>query len=290
MLSNTSVIVPSSFQNYFPNIQAKSQRGTSLLLCVCIYFVYTAVFSLFVVIIPIISVVFPCLYNRKVYMHIFEFCESYQFRLFLYVLNTLLLFPIGVISSIGTVSMLASMNQLTNSLNEIKYLINLNFISQGPGRCYDLAMCYRKVQLIANLVNNCYQVFVWPTYEIISSIGIMALLYALLIFDQYLNGLFKVVLIITIVTMACVVWVPLIIGSQCLCVSKFIIFKLQQKKNNVRGVDKWKKRFLKSSTPITLRIGPFHAMNKKRIPCLIRFILQRTFFLVLKTKRFSYYY
>ncbi len=46
----------------------------------------------------------------------------------------------------------------------------------------------------------------------------------------------------------------------------------------------WNRKFLRSCPPICLRVGPFHKLDRQRTPSFLRFILQRTFFLVMKTK------
>ncbi len=145
-------------------------------------------------------------------------------------------------------------------------------------------MRYRSTQLFSNLVNQCHQVYFWPTCEFIGSTLIIAMLYALLVFDKYINGLFKLGLIVTILTVVSVACVPLLIGSQCLSISRNIIFNLKNYKCYGNKADNLNKYFLKSCAPISLKIGYFHEMDRTRVPSLIRFILQRTFFLVFKTK------
>lgn len=46
----------------------------------------------------------------------------------------------------------------------------------------------------------------------------------------------------------------------------------------------WARKFLKSCPVIAISVGEFHKMDSERVPAFIRFISQRTFFLVLKTK------
>lgn len=43
-------------------------------------------------------------------------------------------------------------------------------------------------------------------------------------------------------------------------------------------------KFFQSCPKISIRVGEFHKMDSERAPAFIRFILQRTFFLVFKTK------
>lgn len=46
----------------------------------------------------------------------------------------------------------------------------------------------------------------------------------------------------------------------------------------------WSKKFFKSCPPITIRVGEFHKMDNERAPAYVRFVLQRTLFLVVRTK------
>lgn len=47
---------------------------------------------------------------------------------------------------------------------------------------------------------------------------------------------------------------------------------------------KWSQRFLKSCPLISLKVGRFHLLDRGRGPAFIRFILQRTLLLILKTR------
>ncbi len=265
-------------ENNLPN------RPKCFWLVICAYMVSAAICTLCVVIIPFISVIFPCLYNNTVYTYLFESCESFLFRIFVYMLCIIFMTPIGLMAPFTAVTMFLSMSELTSNLHNMKYFIKAKLSNEESGCCYKVAMCYRIVQLFATLVNRCYQMSFWPVCEFIGSGLIIAMMYAILVYGQYWNGIFKLGLLISILTVGSVICVPLLIGSHCLSISKYIIVKLKRHKYNKREVDKWNSCFLKSCKPISLKIGPFHEMDRTRVPCLVRFILQRTIFLVFKTR------
>ncbi len=70
------------------------------------------------------------------------------------------------------------------------------------------------------------------------------------------------------------------IGSRSVLTSRNV-------RQRLNGFDKcnWSKSFWKSCPVIALLMGMFHKMDRERGPAFIKFVLQRTFLLVLKTKQ-----
>lgn len=143
-------------------------------------------------------------------------------------------------------------------------------------------MCYRRLQIIMSLCDECFQQRVWPFLQFAGCLASICFLYTLIVFDNQLEKVF--IVIVTLVLIATVSTCILILemGSRPLKLSSGrngILIKLKGWNN-----DSWFKRFLKSCQPIAIRIGPFHKMDKERSPAFIKFILQRTIFLVVQTK------
>lgn len=80
-------------------------------------------------------------------------------------------------------------------------------------------------------------------------------------------------------TIALVICLMLDLGSKSILFTK----KLAQKSKHWGGC-KWFRKFFRSCPTIAIKVGEFHVMDRNRAPSFIRFILQRTFLLVLKTK------
>ncbi len=139
-------------------------------------------------------------------------------------------------------------------------------------------MLYRHLQIHVILANKCLQDFMWPNIEYNGSFVIISLLYAIIILKPRLNFHLLLILIFLLIVATLFCFLLLDYGSRPLRVSRGIL----QHSKEWRG-HRWSSKFYKSCTPIALLIGPFHKVDRKRAPNLIRFCLQRTFFLVLQT-------
>jgi len=71
------------------------------------------------------------------------------------------------------------------------------------------------------------------------------------------------------------------IGSRSLIISSQII-RSSNSRINVFHRKEFQK-FSKSCPLILLKVGSFHYIDRQRVPHLLRFVLQRTFFLVVRT-------
>lgn len=105
------------------------------------------------------------------------------------------------------------------------------------------------------------------------------MLYSLLLFDTQL-GPFEVFTIVAfslvVVSTVCSV---LRMGSGTIRLSTNVLHYAKAWKGCP-----WSKKFFKSCPPIAIRVGEFHKMDSERAPAYVRFVLQRTLFLVVKTK------
>lgn len=66
-------------------------------------------------------------------------------------------------------------------------------------------------------------------------------------------------------------------------ISKIYSVKILKLWNSWNGC-KYARTFSRSCKPIVLKIGDFHCMDRQRAPLFLRFVTQRTFALVMKTK------
>ncbi len=129
------------------------------------------------------------------------------------------------------------------------------------------------------LSNKAFQAFLWPAIQFYGGIGIISLLYPLILFGHQLGisgiCMIGVVIFATAATSCSMIG----LGKQTIIRSTKIL----------RHAKSWndcpeQRKFLQSCPTIAIRVGEFHKMDNGRVPAFIRFILQRTFFFVLKTK------
>ncbi len=143
---------------------------------------------------------------------------------------------------------------------------------------------YRQIQLFAMITNRCFQMQFFQVFEIGEVSGSIVLLYALITFGPVFPHFTKVGVMIMLCTAFFVSSFTVDVGSQ----SRMLSFGVLQRAKYCGlkcGRNKRSQKFFKSCAPIALKIGTFHNMDRERVPSLIRFVLQRVFFLVLKTKQ-----
>lgn len=104
-------------------------------------------------------------------------------------------------------------------------------------------------------------------------------LYTLLVFKENLPAFAIAVIAMQCIGMTGTCSQMLAMGSKSIIISRKILHQIKRSTNC-----KWSRRFFKSCPEISLSVGEFHKMDRERAPAFIRFILQRTFFLVLRTK------
>lgn len=138
---------------------------------------------------------------------------------------------------------------------------------------------YRQTQLLVNLANYCFQSHFWPTIEFIGGVVLITLSYVFLLF----HSLFPL-------------W-----GIFCLCsfdlAGLIILCAMLHMGSNLRLISmrilkpskRWyqckiTRKYFRSCNVVQLCVGGFHKMDRGRCPSFVRFVVQRTFLLVFKTK------
>lgn len=140
-------------------------------------------------------------------------------------------------------------------------------------------MLYRRVQVLAILSNQCCQMYIWPAINFFGGLLAILLLYSLLILKTRIPVLGFICIGFLAVAIMVVCCGMLDLGSRPILICRKILRKTKQVKSR-----KWSQKFFRSCPVIMLRIGEFHTMDRSRISAFIRFILQRTFLLVVRTK------
>ncbi len=147
--------------------------------------------------------------------------------------------------------------------------------------CFLASVQYRQIQILVLLTNICLQLYILPSIQFIGSVIIIALLFSILIFGHYLPMWTTFLLSLTFVVAIIAVWFVLNMGSQPILKSSKVLkkWRLYNRECNC----KWTRKFVRSCPNVVLRMGSFHTLDRSRAPSLMRFVLQRTFFLVKST-------
>ncbi len=176
-----------------------------------------------------------------------------------------------------------ALKELCDNLNDLQILQSKTFgNTQNINRNWLLESYYRKFQVFALVLNECFRTNFWPTFQIIGAMLCIGLLYTLLIYRTLITLSVKITILLLLLAALCFNCFLLDFGSKSLIISTRI---LRRGKAGLEHDDrKWLSKFVKSCSPIVVRVGSIHEMDRERWPCFVRFILQRTFFLVVKSK------
>lgn len=173
-------------------------------------------------------------------------------------------------------------DELGNNLKTFFYVqVKCCKYARYINQCLPIKTYYRQYQIFGILVNRCFEFHFWPVFQVASAITCIGILYALLTYQKVLTSSISICLLLMLLNCFLVNYFLFGTGSQSLVFSKKIICR-----SNVLVLDdqKWLKKFVKSCSPICLRVGSFHKMDTERWPLFLRFVLQRTFFLVVKSR------
>lgn len=138
---------------------------------------------------------------------------------------------------------------------------------------------YRQAQILVILSNKCFQAYLWPCIQFCGALAFIALFYSSLIFEESLGISGVLIMCLILIVVAGTSCSMLAMGSRTIILSTKILQNAQSW-NDCR----WSRKFFRSCPTIALGVGEFHKMDTQRMPTFIRFVLQRTFFLVLRTK------
>ncbi len=243
------------------------------------------IFILLAIVEPIVTLTCPCLYENQLYTLLLGPCNTYSFRLVVFMLSILFSLPIGSLLSFLAIFCGVTLMEINDSLKKFQSILKILLTFKDPlnrnNLLFKLSLVYRQLQIFVIICNDCYQRLFWPAFEFLGAMEIMALMYALIMFSEVFSVLSIAILITCLIMTTCFYCIVLDMGSQSRLISGRILAVAQ---TNLKSEIRTRKCF-KSCKPIALKVGSFHEMDRQRFPNVMRFILQRTIFLVLKTKQ-----
>lgn len=120
----------------------------------------------------------------------------------------------------------------------------------------------------------------WTSYEFTGAVLIISTVYLIIVFEQKLQPVVIFLFVSCAILTLAVVCLTLDMASRPVKRSKAFLEKCKSFKWSVET-----SKFLRSCSYIAFRIGSFHEIDRERVPTFFRFILQRTFFLVAKSRK-----
>lgn len=157
------------------------------------------------------------------------------------------------------------------------YLLQLANINEVPTQDHsDVVLLYRSLQIFNQICNDAFRNFVWAVSQFLGAAALILCQISLIVFHKTLGSWmigFSILLLFAGWTYTSLVFHE---GSKPV--------RYSQRFLQVAGRD-WLssallRRYHRSCPVISVRIGDFHKIDRKRGPDLVRFILQRTAFLV----------
>lgn len=279
-LLNCMVSSPQGFVTQ--NVHSLRRRDDLLLLL--IIFTQLSLFIPFLIFIPIVDMymALECLKYGNAYTIMFGNCENNMFGFIFPLCKIPTLFTAFIISATTAPIAFIPLKETIDNWNDFIRTLQHHYYDNCLFDYWTTALNYRRMQVFVILFNECLQTHFWPVLEFIGSMLSICLGYAFVVYIHLFGIPMKLAVVSVLATLLVVIIFVMDVGSQSLCLSvKSIRFMNHLLKQNE---SKWFRKFVKSSSPVALKIGCFHKMNRNRGPRLIRFILQRTFFLVLKSK------
>lgn len=205
----------------------------------------------------------------------------------IFVLLTLLRMPSLLFSSLISMTTISIcfiiVKELQDNLNDLKNFQKKSFqYGRHMNNNWMFGFYYRKFQIFTIIINECFQIYFWPVIQFVGALVCIGLSYTLLVYRTILTDTVNISLLLILILILCCNCFVLEYGSQSLTISSKILTR--GKADLDRDDQKWFRKFLKSCSPIALRVGSFHKIDRQRLPCFVRFILQRTFFFVVKSR------
>lgn len=234
---------------------------------------------LFVVMFPILAFILPCLHDTPILRFVFGQCSTFLFRVFLSASTFVFMVPCAKYGVLVATLFWLSLLKLNKFMKTFDSFLRSFKEFQTLNRKRNLALIYRNLQIFLILNNSCFQNWVLPVFQFFGGTSIIVILYTCIAFQNVLSPVCFALLVFLCAFLTNICVVTMDMGSKPLLYSRKILRHLK-----LFGSGPWSLRFCISCPKIVLKVGSFHYMDRERVPSFIRFILQRTLFLVTKTK------
>lgn len=254
------------------NKNVKRSQPTDYLLVTLTIWLQLTIILQFLVLIPAVDISLIVLYedqHRALYIIFFALKLFTLIRICSTLLITL---PTCIVSVKELCDNLVTVLSIVKTESSVKCNVQLRL----------LIMHYRQVQIFTILVNECFSTYFWPGFQFIGASASVGLAFVFIVFRNVLSIFIQTSLILIALFILSVICFVFDMGSRPMPLSSKI---LAGTRLLIGGKEcKWFSKFTKSCPCIALKVGQFHKIDRKRVPSIIRFVLQRTVFLVLKSR------
>ncbi len=267
------------------NVRPNGKRFQNMLLFTLIVFAQFTTAITFLVFFPLMDLTLAIVSPNSNFVFILfsKYFESTNLlNAFLVLIKLPTYFIACLIGFLSIPIMLIFIKELLDNLKDLRQLLTKNRMIKSENADTLIEIYYRQIQVFVILVNECLQTHFWPVVEFIGAVVSIGLAYTFIryhgLFNIYVQGSLAAASI-SVFLLLCVMFD---VGSQSLLISSKII----RWSTSAVGRDKTSKlfrKFAKSCPPVVLKVGNFHRIDRQRGPALIRFIVQRTVFLLLKS-------
>ncbi len=277
IVKNSKGLLHQALLNYQPSYN----RQDILLLVLILYEQAISVIT-FLVLLPLADIVLA-ISNQNFSLNFASFQLNITFNIFI-VLIKLPTYCIACLWCMLNASIwVVLIKELTDSIKDLHILLK-HETENNLDEIYSSSLIYyRQIQVFSILANECLQAHCWPAVEFIGSGISIGLCYTLVKYPTLFNKWIQISLVGTLIIVLLFICVAFDFGSQSLLISSKVLRLLNDAATRNKGGVKFKK-VIKSFQPVAMRVGQFHKIDRKRGPSLIRYILQRTVLLLLKSK------
>lgn len=123
-----------------------------------------------------------------------------------------------------------------------------------------IEMCYRRYQVFAIIINESFRIHFWPIFQFEGASVCIALSFTLLVYGKLLTLSVKMIMLLLLMISLVFNCFLLDFGSKSLLLSRKI---LAREKTGVEcGQRKLLRKFVKRCSPIVLRVGSIHKMDR----------------------------
>lgn len=269
----------------YPNLRPRSKRRQDVLLLAFILFVQITIAIIFLGFFPIMDITLAVT-SPNCNINFLSFSKSLQSNIVFNLLIVLIKLPTYctacLMAMLSTSIWLILIKVLMDNLKDLQKLPTKEGNSYYEQLCTFPAKYYSQIQVFAILINQCLQTYFWPVLEFLGAVVSIGLAYTFTRFHKLLNIYVQLSIVAALTMSMLLISVIFYVGSQPLLLSsKFLNSSdLVEEKLSQRIL---LRKIVKSYSPIVLKVGHFHKIDQMRGPTLIRFILQRTVFLLLKS-------
>lgn len=192
------------------------------------------------------------------------------------------LYAASIISAVSVPILLLSLKTLDDTLKYFLKILKTNKTCNRDCKTWSSGLSYRKIQILVILANECFKNEFWAAVQFLGAVMSIGLAYTFISYHKMFSLLIQTLIILLLCLILGTVCFILHLGSNSLLISTKITNSV--KLAIPRSHAKWGRKFNKSCPVVALKIGPFHSMDRKRGPALLRFVIQRTIFLVVNSK------